>query len=269
MLENTSFTFNGISSEDMGVMMINPSSGLYEETFLPSRNIIDTSVFKGKKRYFKGVEIEPLSFSMAIWIKDWRDRNNIRAIARWLWTDFYCPLWFNNEPEKIYYAMVTGEPKLIHNGLREGFIELTFRCKDAYRYSPKKTYDFYVDGEETWNFFNEGDATIRPFLKITQIGDKIPIIIRNITDNKEFIITNVLANEIVTVDCENEMIVSSQEYNSRYLYDFHNDYWLDFQGEEARECNSNYEIQFQGNYKIEFSVEYKYLQEGGELTWEL
>ncbi len=49
MLENTSFTFNRISSEDMGVMMINPSSGLYEETFLPSRNIVETSVFKGKK----------------------------------------------------------------------------------------------------------------------------------------------------------------------------------------------------------------------------
>jgi len=39
MYQSLNFTFNGVSSEDMGVVIINEDGGLYKDIFLPQRSI--------------------------------------------------------------------------------------------------------------------------------------------------------------------------------------------------------------------------------------
>ncbi|RKI97921.1 phage tail protein, partial [Butyricicoccus sp. 1XD8-22] len=80
MLESTAFTFNYISSMDMGVFMIQDGNGLYNEPFLPQRSILETKVYGRKSPYFKGVDEEPLSFTLSFYIEGWKDRNNLRQI---------------------------------------------------------------------------------------------------------------------------------------------------------------------------------------------
>lgn len=265
MLESCEFTLNNISSKDMGVKMVSSKGGLFEESFLGSRKIIETSIYKGKKRYFKGVEIEPLSFDITIWLEEWAERDNIRAIARWLSPPYYVPFWTNINPSKVIYVLIEGEPKIRHDGYKRGFVDLTIRCKDEYYYSQPITYDFKPRGNYRWTFFNEGDAIIYPKLKITQKRNNNPIIIRNHTDNKDFVLNNILLNEVIIIDCENEFIQSNQELNSRYLYDNHNDYWLPLEGELYRNVRSQFDLEFIGEYDVEFFVQYKYLQQGGDL----
>ena len=265
MLESCDFTLNNISSEDMGVKMVQTKGGLFEESFLSSRKIIETSIYKGKKRYFKGVDIEPLSFPITLWLEEWAERDNIRAIARWLSPPYYVPFWTNINPSKVLYVMVEGEPKIHHNGLKQGYINLTLRCKDEYYYSQPIVYNFKPRGSYRWTFFNEGDDVVYPKLKITNKRNDHPIIIRNHTDGKDFILNNVHLDEVVIIDCENELIKSNQEYNTRYLYDEHNDYWLDLEGELHRNVRSHFDLEFIGEYDIEFLVQYKYIQQGGDM----
>lgn len=268
MLESMRFTYNGISSDDLGVFMINPNNGLYEETFLPSRKINTTKVYGRNNPYFKGVENEPLSFSLSIFIEEWRERKNLREIARWLFQDYYKPLFFESNPERIFYAIFEGSSSLIHNGCKDGYITLNVTCNSPFTYSPIKPYNFRViDGKvnnkEYVELLNDGDLKIRPKLKITQYGTD-DIKIKNNTNGQEFILKawneitgkGVIIGEVVEVDCANEVIISSFEtIEHKYLYDSHNDIWLDF--DELSEIK----LTFTGNFDVELTLERVYLAE--------
>lgn len=261
MLESMIFTYDGISSNDLGTVMINPSSGLYQETFLPTRSINETKVNGRPKPYFKGVDIEPLSFPISLFIEGWRERKNLREIARWLFKPYYKPLFFQSSPEQIYYAMFIGNSELLHNGCRDGYITLEVRCDSPFRYSPIKSYDFKVVGTHSATLFNEGDILIRPNLKVIQHGTA-DIKIKNNANGQELIITGIQDNEILEIDCANETITSSLEYLNIYRYNNVNDVWLDFNG------NSVATFTFTGNFDVKFCLEYAYLAEDNPIFFD-
>lgn len=262
MLESTAFTFNHIDSKDMGVFMINGGSGLYQESFLPSRKILETNVYGRKSRYFKGVEEEPLSFTLSFFIEGWRDRNNLRQIARWFYQPYYKPIWFESNPEHVYYIMFEGSPELIHNGCQDGYVTIPVRCNSPYSFSLPRVITESVITSKTITLLNDGDITIRPKLKITQYSTE-DIKIKNEENGQEFILKawdsqtakGVQIGEVVEVDCANESIVSSfEETEQKYLYDDHNDVWLDFNMGEAT-------FTMTGSFDIEITLEFAYLQQ--------
>ncbi|RKJ14843.1 hypothetical protein D7X33_48140, partial [Butyricicoccus sp. 1XD8-22] len=172
------------------------------------------------------------------------------------------PIWFESNPEHIYYVMFEGSPELIHNGCQQGYVTLPVRCNSPYSFSMPKSFNFSVVGSKNIEFNNEGDITIRPKLKITQYGTE-DIKIKNEANGQEFILkawnsvtaSGVQIGEVVEVDCANESIVSSFEQSEhKYLYDDHNDVWLDFDiGEAKFTCT--------GNYDLEITLEFAYLQQ--------
>ena len=135
MKESTYFMYDGISSKDMGVTIGTTKGGLYEESFLPTRNIIEKSVAHREKPYLQGVEHEPLSFSLHFFIEDWSNDKLLRKVARWLCQSYYKPLILDSNPNRIFYAMVVGDSNLFHSGLDEGYIELEIRCDSPYSYT--------------------------------------------------------------------------------------------------------------------------------------
>ena len=135
MKESTYFMYDGISSKDMGVTIGTTKGGLYEESFLPTRNIIEKSVAHREKPYLQGVEHEPLSFSLHFFIEDWSNDKLLRKVARWLFQSYYKPLILDSNPNRIFYAMVVGDSNLVHSGLDEGYIELEIRCDSPYSYT--------------------------------------------------------------------------------------------------------------------------------------
>ena len=259
MLESLHFSYDGKSSQDMGVMMVNADGGLYKEIFLPSRKIIEKTIPNRHAPYFVRVDDSPLSFPLSIAVFDRPERNSIRSIARWLFTDYYKPLYFESNPHRIFYAMFEGNSTLLHNGLKDSYITLNVRTNSPYTYSPPKTEILDVYGSATREFFNEGDLDIRPKLIITKRGAG-SISITNNSTGEELKINDMWDGEIATLDCVNEQITSSYEYNNRYLFDKHNDVWLDWK------ADSNTQFTFTGNFTVEFIFEYAYLQEYDELS---
>lgn len=253
MREAINFTFDNIASEDMGVIIASPSSGLYSETFLPSRNIIETSVSKRNKTYFQRVESSPLSFSLTIFIHEWRDRDNLRQIAKWLMKDYYVPLTFETNPDRVFYAIVESNSDLVHNGCKDGYIELNIRCNSPYTYSRLNTFELInVVGTETISIFNSGDMTIKPKIRITKLVSNGSVSITNEETSQLVTMSNLQLNEEVFIDFEDEIIISSLENLNVYRYSDHNDEWLELiEGENT--------IILTGDFSIEIEYEMIYL----------
>lgn len=134
------FSYAGIRSDFYNIINVNLASGMQEDIFAATRSIREVTV-KGRDRpYFQHTEKEPLSISVAFAFEDKWNEQRIREVARWLTEQaYYQPLFFSDDPEKIYYALCVNDPTIIHNGLNEGYLNLTFRCDAPYAYSPLYT----------------------------------------------------------------------------------------------------------------------------------
>lgn len=139
MLEGIHFSYAGIKSSDMGLINVKIDGGMFEEPFLPTRQIEEIKVRGRDKPYFQEVRLEPLSFNLSFAFEYGYDEAKIREVARWLCQSYYQPFYTIDNPDRIFYCMIEGDSSLIHNGLKQGYITLTMRCDSPYSYSPKYT----------------------------------------------------------------------------------------------------------------------------------
>ncbi|MCY9758376.1 phage tail family protein [Paenibacillus alvei] len=137
MLEGIHFSYDGVHSVDMGLLNCKIDGGMFEETFLPSRSIVETKVAGRDKPYFQSIEMEPLSFELTFAFENNYTERQIREVARWLFQPYYKPFYTVDNPNRVFYCMVDGDSTLIHNGWKQGYITLTMRCEDAYSYTPE------------------------------------------------------------------------------------------------------------------------------------
>jgi phage-related protein len=135
------FSYAGKKSIDYGIYNVNMDSGMQEEVFAATSEIVEESVKGRDKPYFQRLKREPLQFSVSFAFMDTWDSDKINEVTRWLTgQEYYQELYFTDEigmnPEKVYYALVVNEPLLVHNCLKQGYIKLTFRCDSPNAYSP-------------------------------------------------------------------------------------------------------------------------------------
>ncbi|GMX64378.1 hypothetical protein Elgi_36470 [Paenibacillus elgii] len=163
MKEGIDFYYDGVYSLDMGVINCKVDSGFFEEPFLSQREIHEISVRGRGKPYFQGVKRSPLSFSLTFAFVDYYDEEKIRAVARWLNKDNYKPFYTSDNPERIFYCILESESTLLHNGLKQGYVNLKFRCDSPYSYSPVYTSKLYEWDEVPVGFgestFSDGTLT--------------------------------------------------------------------------------------------------------------
>lgn len=253
MRQSTNFTFDGISSEDMGVHAIQTGNGLFKETFLPQRVIVETRIGGRDKPYHQRVELLPLSFNLNIFIEEWKQRDNLRQIARWLNQDYYKPFFFNDNPDRIAYAMVDGSSSLYHNGMREGYVTLNIKCNSPYTYSPLQTHELSTSESDSYQIFNEGDLSVKPVIWITKTKSDGGISIVNSTTDQIMALNNLKKDEEIFIDFENYQIESSLESLGVYRHDDHNDVWLELaMNENSLKLTGDFEA------KIEYQAQYLY-----------
>ena len=229
MRESINFSFNGISSEDMGVYIAHEGGGLFEENFLPTRSIVETKVAKRDKPYFQRVEYEPLSFTLTIFIEEWKHRDNLRQIAKWLFQEYYQPLQFETNSNRIFYAIVEGDSSLIHNGMKKGYVTLNIRCNSPFSYSKPNLHEGIKGSNGLYKVLNSGDMIIKPKIWITKTVTDGDLSIENENTGQTMTISNLQVNEQVYLNGENEEIVSSLEILNVYRHNDHNDVWLDLE----------------------------------------
>ncbi|MCH4825792.1 distal tail protein Dit [Planococcus halocryophilus] len=248
MRESINFSFDGIASEDMGVYIVHEGGGLFEENFLPNRSIIETKSANRNKPYFQRVESEPLEFELSFFIEQWEDRNNIRQVARWLFKDFYKPLTFESNPDRIFYAIVHSNSSLLHNGRKEGYVKLMVRCDSPYSYSHPTLIEDIESSYSSFSILNSGDVDIKPKMWITKTVSEGNISLTMVESDQTFKLSNLALNEEVFIDNEHEELISNLENLGVYRYSNHNGEWLTFSVDENT-------LLMQGDFKI--SIEYQ------------
>lgn len=261
MFESMSFTYDGVNSEDFGVMMVNSNTGLFKEPFLAARSITEKSIAGRDVPLFGGVSEKPLSFPLTIFIEEWEKRDNLRAIARWLNQKEYKPLWFETDPDRRFYALIDGTPVLNHNGIKEGFITLNVRCMTHYMSSAERVYKKIVNGTADDWINNDGDEPFAPRLTIKKIGNG-DVKIETFLEGKRthsLQIVEMLDGEIAYLDCAMETIRSSHQEYERYLFDLCNHDYLTFGIGNPYNTESSTKIVFTGNFEfiMDYSTAYR------------
>lgn len=263
MLQSTNFTFNGVNSEDKGVVLVNLNSGLFQDIFLANRTLIESKVAYSNYDILKRVDKSLPTLSLTFYVERWRTWNNIRDIARWLDVDEYCEFWTDDDPERIYYLTLVDGSQLHHNGFKDGYITLNFKSMFPYALSPEYNYSYITNHTSPiqLNLDNAGDEDVKPFIKIKKIGNG-DITIRNLRNEEDLIITDLFDGEEVEIDNEHEILRSSlEESNNRYIFGNHNGVWLTFNKQNEPTDNDYSEFQFIGDYEFEFKFRLVYKNE--------
>jgi predicted phage tail component-like protein len=255
IMESIDFNYNGRYSSEFGIWNVTLSTGMYQEAFVASRSIKEIKVRGNNKPYFQGIEYEPLALKLSFAFQDTWDEEKIREVARWLMQDYYKPLYFSDNPDRIFYCMPIEESQLVHNGLKQGYVELTMRCDSPYTYSPvyaPAIIDLSSNPSGTlYKFTNNGDVICKPEIWINKIGAGDFRIVNTTNMNAEFKFTALANNETVYIDNEREYIETDIANTYRYS-NFNNGYL-----ELVRGVNN---LMIYGTAKINFRYQFKTLQ---------
>jgi len=249
--ESLYFILNGRKSIDFKLINVNTSSGLMEESMMGTRSIVEQKVNGNPIPYLTRVEKEPntlppLNFCFE---EPWND-DLIEEICDWLDLDQYGTLAFSENLNRIFKVIPIESPSMIHNGLKQGYFTITFRCDSPYTYSPiiQPIFDFSKQEENTFEIFNRGRSEIKPYMEIIKIGDGSIQITNSLKPNSPFILKNLKDKEKITIHSKNTIIESSLGIE-RYA-DFNNIYLSLPYGKNR--------FKIQGKCILKFQYEYMY-----------
>ena len=212
------FNFDGIWSHAYKLIHIVLDSGMYEETFVAERNIVETNINGSDKPLLHRVETSPLEFDMTIAFEEGFSDNTINQIIQWLFQDdYYRPLYFEGKEDRVYYCMPVGEPSIIHNGLSQGYFNITMRCNSSRIYSPVNiTQNETITTNKTITIVNDGHYDIFPEISIVKNGAG-HIVIESLDDNNDIFEIRDLTNmEDLYLNCEKEIIETDLTGVTRY-----------------------------------------------------
>lgn len=123
-------------------------------------------------------------------------------------------LYFNVRINNVSYQKIAG---------KVAGIILSMECDSQFAWSKEYNYTYNIIAGQTIQFYNISDDLynyLKPTIIITSISDIEHLEIVNICDNNwTTTLDNLSANEIITMDCENETLKSSIE-NRIVLNDF-------------------------------------------------
>jgi len=247
--ESLYFKFAGTPSTRFKIMNVSINSGLYTESLISNRAINEVTIRGREKPYLIDVTKEPRSFQLSFYFEDKWDEKLINEVIRWLDVDYYQPLSFSEDIDKVYYCMPVDSTELIHNGLKEGYITLTMRCDSPYAYGHFSTLGWYEvkDSPIMFKVKNMGHKDILPFIDILKIENG-NIEIENLSKaNNVMKINSLLKNEKLSINGENQIIETNLP--NTYRYDNFNDFYLPLYVGDNR-------IQVTGSCKIRFQYRY-------------
>lgn len=250
ILNSIGFQYNNEHSNKYHLMNIHTSAGLYEEPIGGARQIIEEIIDGRDKPYFKGIVNRPLEFNISFAFEKPLTDEEIRQAVRWLKPDNYRPLIFEEMPYKIFYCMPIESMRYIHNGLNEGYLNLTMRCNTYHAFSPAYVSPIYkvTNGKENFIFENKGDFDVRPLLYIKKIGNG-SLTIKNYSDSGKILsFYNLLDQEELIIDNKEKTITSSTKMNRYYMAELG---WLNLvYGQNNIEIEGNCEVY----YKCQFPL---------------
>ena len=266
ILSSEYFSYNGMNSLDYHMMNVNVSTGLYEENFTSSREIQEVSIKGRDKPYFQQIKKSPLVLNLTFgFIETWDD-NLMHNIKLWLCQDYFCPLIMSEDLDKIYFCVLVSDPKILHNGLMQGYCTLQFECNSPYAYSPIYTFQYDLSNNPVngtvVTINNLGTQNCYSSIEFQKIGDgsgEDDISIVNLSNssietlftvsNDSEITSGIVDDETITINGERQSITT--DLTDVYRYDM-------FNGNYPYLVTGNNRLLIKGNAIFTFQNEYKY-----------
>jgi phage-related protein len=250
--DSIGFFYDGEYSEDYGIKNVMIGSGMYDEQFVSGIAINETSVKGSDEPMFHSLDESPREFEMYLAFDKGFDNFKLDNIIRWLYKGYYRPMSMKNSPDKIMHCMPVGDSRIVHNGLKEGYLQITMRTKSSKFESPlviTEPYDLSTNvNGYTISIMNDGHTSVYPELSIKKIG------IGNITitkDSEIFEIRDLTDQEDIYINSEKEMIET--DIVGVYRYD---NIIGDFHDLEMKVGNNDFFIE--GTCEITFRYREKY-----------
>ena len=241
------FTYDGKSSDDLGIINVSIEEVWVDEPFLATAEISNVNIKGRDKPYFMGITRQPLRLNLTFAFAEGWDEDLIQEVAMLFHTDYYKPLSFSENEDRVFYCMYSGDPRILHYKLKQGYIEMELVCNDICAYSRVKEQTFTgsslvlsEDGKYHITFSNRGNLPIYPEIILDTKSD--PTLDEDgfydseklsIHTTEEFKvnslepITITVGEETVTealhIDGENEVIESNTQL---YRYNNHNGVFL-------------------------------------------
>lgn len=211
------FNFDGIWSNTFGLINVVLDKNLFEENFIANREIIETKKKGNSKPLFHSFDDTPLEFEMVIAFEEGFDDNKIDSIIRWLFVNSYRNLYFEGKENKLFRCMPTGESKLNHNGIGQGYFNITMRCDSSNVYSPTIVTNLEtVVGTKTITIENDGHFDIYPEISFKKNGVGT-VTIESLDDyDNIFEVRDLTDLEDIYINCEKEIIQTDAIGIDRY-----------------------------------------------------
>jgi len=214
------FIFNNEYSTNYGIKNCNIQSGMQEETFIHSREILSIQI-KGKESpYLQYIKPSPLKLSVTLMFEDGFNFDKLNNLAYLLNQPYYVPMIFSEDLHKIYYVLLSDDSNLNHNCLNQGYVTLTFITNSPYSFSSiyeSPLYDLTINPTYTdIEFINSGFVNCTPELYLKKIGNGNFSLVNLSDSGKEFKFTNLVDGEEISINNELKIIITSLLATNRY-----------------------------------------------------
>lgn len=206
------FNYDGVESKSFKLTSVGLGSGLYEEDFIAPRTIEETKPSGRDTSIFHGVSEEDRVFDLNLAFDDGFTEAKLNSISEWIFKDYYRPLYFEGRNDRVMFAMMTGDSKIVHNGLEQGYFTVSVKTNSPYIYSDIKTKKF--NRSKSVSIVNNGHKVTYPMFKIKKIGDGDLTI--DVSGYKVRII-NLKNGETLSIDTMREKITT--DLIGQYRYD--------------------------------------------------
>lgn len=210
------FIYNGISSKDFGLILASINTNLNDIPSGSGIEIQSASVMKNSRKLFLGVkDNQVLEFPIEIVSQSSIDLPTFLRIKQWLFgcTGYHELVIEDEWYSDFYFNCILKPSEDIKFGDEYFGIRCSVECDSAYAYTfPRtKTYNFDDSVINSFEFdnFSAEIYGLRPFMQFQMSNPGGEIIIRNLTDRREFRMSELSPDEVITVDNQNEIITSS------------------------------------------------------------
>lgn len=259
MFISTDFTYNGISSTDMHLLVSNVNnSGLLEVPFGVSQSINEEKI-KGRLIPYKyGINREPLSFTVTLCLEDnykWDDDFR-KSVVQWLFQEDYAPFISDDHPDIVYYCIPTGDVKRYDNWLQQGYTTITFRCDAPWGWSYPQAvadYDFSdLTTPQTIQLANDSNIVKYYYPEVQiEVTSSMTVTLKNITDaGREFTFTGLQVGERVYINNAMQEIVSSLTPVTYRLGNFNKNWLRLVPGVNYIEIENPCKLEFRNQFPI-------------------
>lgn len=214
MYESQYISYNGKKSSDLGVYFCDPEDSLLKEPFLSGRTINEERIPGRVKSYYYGVNYDNYEFPLKFYCSEWTQAK-IDEVAKWLGEPTYpSELYSSGNQDRCFFCLYSDKTpyETTHNGW--SFVNFVMKANSPYKYSRERNnyYNFLTNtGTQTIVFNNLGNVNLKPQLQVTLASDSDGSFSIKNTRNNGLItsFTGLTASEEITIDCENEDVVSS------------------------------------------------------------